>query len=104
MEFLTILNNIFMTIANFLAETAGEVVNNQEGLKVGLQAIGAGIAVFTGFGAAIGEGNVAAHALDAIARQPEMAGDIRTTMLIGQAVSETTGIYGFIIAILLVFA
>ena len=95
MEFLTILNNVFMTISAFLAETPG--------LEVGLKAIGAGLAVFTGFGAAIGEGNVAAHALDAIARQPEMAGDIRTTMLIGQAVSETTGIYGFIIAILLVF-
>ena len=41
--------------------------------------------------------------MDAIARQPEMAGNIRMTMLIGQAVSETTGIYGFIIAILLIF-
>ncbi len=69
----------------------------------GLKAIGAAIAVFTGFAAAIGEGNVAAHAVDAIARQPEMAGNIRITMLIGQAVSETTGLYGFIIAILLLF-
>ncbi|MBQ9449144.1 MAG: ATP synthase F0 subunit C [Acholeplasmatales bacterium] len=68
----------------------------------GLKAIGAGLAVFTGFAAAIGEGNVAAHAVDAMARQPEMAGTIRTTMLIGQAVSETTGLYGLIIAILLV--
>ena len=100
MEFLTFLNTVFMTISNFLAET---VANNQDGLAIGLKAIGAGIAVFTGFGAAIGEGNVAAHALDAMARQPEMAGDIRTSMLIGQAVSETTGIYGFIIAILIVF-
>ena len=39
-----------------------------------------------------------------MARQPEMAGNIRTTMLIGQAVSETTGLYGLIIAILIVFA
>ena len=46
--------------------------------------------------------SVAAHAVDAIARQPEMAGNIRITMLIGQAVSETTGLYGLIIAILLV--
>jgi len=91
MNFMVVLNNILA----FLAEA---------GLSVGdgLKAIGAGLAVFTGFAAAIGEGNVAAHAVDAMARQPEMAGTIRTTMLIGQAVSETTGLYGLIIAILLV--
>lgn len=90
MDFMTILSNVLSFLAN---ATTGD----------GLKAIGAGIAVFTGFGAAIGEGNVAAHAVDAIARQPEMAGNIRMTMLIGQAVSETTGLYGFIIAILLLF-
>ncbi len=90
MNLLTILTNIF----TFLAESS---------VGDGLKAIGAGIAVFTGFGAAIGEGNVAAHAVDAIARQPEKAGYIRLTMLIGQAVSETTGLYGFVIAILLIF-
>ena len=91
MNFMVVLNNILA----FLAET---------GLSVGdgLKAIGAGLAVFTGFAAAIGEGNVAAHAVDAMARQPEMAGTIRTTMLIGQAVSETTGLYGLLIAIMLV--
>lgn len=90
MNFMTILTNIL----TFLADAS---------VGDGLKAIGAGIAVFTGFGAAIGEGNVAAHAVDAIARQPEKAGYIRLTMLIGQAVSETTGLYGFIIAILLLF-
>ena len=93
MNFMVVFNNILA----FLAEA---------GLSVGdgLKAIGAGLAVFTGFAAAIGEGNVAAHAVDAMARQPEMAGTIRTTMLIGQAVSETTGLYGLIIAILIVFS
>ena len=82
------------------------VLSFLEGLTTGdgLKYIGAGLAVFTGFAAAIGEGNVAAHAVDAMARQPEMAGTIRTTMLIGQAVSETTGLYGLIIAILLVMS
>ena len=92
MDFLTIFNNVM----NFLATG----LSTGDGLKY----IGAGLAVFTGFAAAIGEGNVAAHALDAMARQSEMAGNIRTTMLIGQAVSETTGLYGLIIAILIVFA
>lgn len=90
MDFMMIIN----FITTFLAETS---------IGDGLKYIGAGFAVFTGFAAAIGEGNVAAHALDAIARQPEMAGNIRITMLIGQAVSETTGLYGFIIAILIIF-
>ena len=96
MDFMMILKNVL----NFLAD---EVVS---GISVGsgLKYIGAGLAVFTGFAAAIGEGNVAAHAVDAMARQPEMAGTIRTTMLIGQAVSETTGLYGLIIAFLIVFA
>ena len=92
MDFMTVLLNVL----NFLADglTTGD----------GLKYVGAGLAVFTGFAAAIGEGNVAAHAVDAMARQPEMAGNIRTTMLIGQAVSETTGLYGLIIAILIVFS
>ena len=90
MNFMVIFNNLL----SFLAATN---LSTGDGLK----AIGAGLAVFTGFAAALGEGNVAAHAVDAIARQPEMAGNIRLTMLIGQAVSETTGLYGLIIAILL---
>lgn len=86
------LMTIFVNVLTFLAEIGD-----------GLKYIGAGLAVFTGFAAAIGEGNVAAHAVDAMARQPEMAGNIRTTMLIGQAVSETTGLYGLIIAFLIIF-
>lgn len=97
MEFMTILT----TILTFLSDVTPVIVDS--GVAEGLKYIGAGIAVFTGVGAAIGEGNVAAHAMDAIARQPEMAGNIRITMLIGQAVSETTGLYGFIIALLLLF-
>ena len=89
MDFMLVLQNVL----TFLEEVSQ---------GAGLKAIGAGLAVFTGFAAAIGEGNVAAHAVDAMARQPEMAGTIRTTMLIGQEVSETTGLYGLIIAILLV--
>ena len=67
----------------------------------GLAAIGAGIAVFTGFGSGIGEGNVAAHAMDAIGRNPEAAKEIRSNMILGIALAETTGIYGLLIAILI---
>lgn len=91
MNFMLVLQNVL----TFLAE-----ISVGEGLKY----IGAGLAVFTGFACALGEGNVAAHAVDAMARQPEMAGTIRISMLIGQAVSETTGLYGLVIAILILFS
>lgn len=88
---------ILTFISNFLAEAAAY----NEFFKSGMAYIGAAIAVFTGVGAALGEGNVAAKAVEAIGRQPEASGKITVTMLIGQAVSETTGIYGFIIALML---
>lgn len=66
--------------------------------------IGAGFAVFTGFGTGIGQSSVAAKAVEAVGRQPEAVGAIRTTMIMGQAVAETTGIYGFITALIMIFA
>lgn len=68
----------------------------------GMQYVGAGIAVFTGFGSGIGEGMVAAKACEAIGRQPEASGKITVTMVLGQAIAETTGLYGLVIAIMCV--
>ena len=56
---------------------------------MGMACIGAALAVLTGLGPAFGEGLIGAKAMEAIGRQPEAAGTIRITMLIGQAVSET---------------
>lgn len=67
-----------------------------------LVAIGAGIAVLTGIGAGIGIGIATSKATDAIARQPEADGKIRSTLLIGCALAEATAIYGFVIALLIV--
>lgn len=93
MDFMVILN----TILTFLTDTVAAADLTP------VKYIGAGLAVLTGFGSGIGEGNAAAHAVDAIARQPEMSGKITTTMIIGQAVAETTGIYGFLVALLIMF-
>ena len=65
--------------------------------------IGAGLAVIAGIGPGIGEGNCAARACEVIGRQPESKGDVTSTMILGIALSETTGIYGFVIALLLLF-
>ena len=65
-------------------------------------AIGAGIAVLTGIGAGVGIGIATSKAVDAIARQPEADGKIRTSLIPGCALAEATAIYGFIIALLIV--
>lgn len=69
----------------------------------GLIALGAGVAVLTGIGAGIGQGIAAGKACDAIGRNPEAAPQIRSNMILGIALAETTGIYGLLIAIILVF-
>ena len=65
-------------------------------------AMGASIAVLTGLGPALAQGYVAGKAVESLGRQPEAADAILRTMLLGQSVAETTGIYAFVIAIMLV--
>ena len=64
--------------------------------------IAAGIAVLTGLGAGLGIGIATSKATEAIARQPEAAGDINKTLLLGSALAEATAIDGFVVALLLV--
>lgn len=64
-------------------------------------AIGAGLALIAGIGPGIGEGYAAGKAVEAIARQPEMKGELTSSMLLGIACAETTGIYGFVMGLLL---
>ena len=66
-------------------------------------AIGAGLALIAGIGPGIGEGYAVGKACEAIGRQPEAKGDVTSTMLIGCAIAETTGIYGFVTGLLLIF-
>ena len=69
----------------------------------GLSAVGAGIAMIAGVGPGIGQGIAAGHAAAAVGRNPGAKSDITSTMLLGQAVAETTGLYGFAVAIILMF-
>ena len=73
------------------------------GIILGCCALGAGCAMIAGIGPGIGEGNAVAKACEAIGRQPESRGQVTTTMLMGCAVAETTGLYALVIAILLIF-
>ena len=73
------------------------------GIILGCCAIGAGLAMIAGVGPGIGEGNAVAKACEAIGRQPECKGDVTSTMITGCVIAETTGLYGLVIAILLIF-
>ncbi len=73
------------------------------GIILGCCALGAGIAMIAGIGPGIGEGYAVGQACEVIGRQPECKGSVTTTMLMGCAVAETTGLYALIIAILLIF-
>ena len=66
--------------------------------------LGAGLCMGIGaIGPGMGEGYVGGRACEAIARQPEMQGVLTRTMLLADAIAETTGIYSLIISILLLF-
>lgn len=66
--------------------------------------VGAGLAMgFGAIGPGVGEGYAAGKACEGIARRPDQQALITRTMLIGQAVSETTGIYSLFIALMLIF-
>ena len=69
----------------------------------GCSAIGAGLAVIAGIGPGVGQGIAAGHAAAAGGRNPGARSDITATMLLGQAVAETTGLYGLLVAMLLMF-
>ena len=76
----------------------------------GCSAIGAGLAMIAGIGPGIGQGIAAGHAAiaagfgaSAVGRNPGAKSDVTSTMLLGQAVAETTGLYGLVVAIILMF-
>ncbi|MDR1878037.1 MAG: ATP synthase F0 subunit C [Bacteroidales bacterium] len=62
--------------------------------------IGAGIAAI---GAGLGIGNIGKSALESIARQPEVSGDIRTNMIIAAALIEGVALFAVVVCILIVF-
>ncbi len=75
----------------------------ERAIVLGASAVGAGLAMIAGIGPGIGEGYAVGKACEAIGRQPECKGSVTSTMLLGCAVAETTGIYGFIVALILLF-
>lgn len=73
-------------------------------IVLGASAIGAGLAMIAGIGPGIGQGFAAGKAVEAVGRQPEAKGEILQTMLIGAGIAESTGIYGLVVALLLLLS
>ena len=76
-----------------------------QAIMVAGKAIGAGLCMGIGaIGPGVGEGNAVSKTVEGMARNPEMAGTLRSTMIMGCAIAETTGIYSLLIAFLILFA
>lgn len=73
------------------------------GFVVAASAIGAGLAMIAGIGPGIGQGYAAGKATEAVGRRPKLQSQITKTMILGQAVAQTTGIYALIIALILMY-
>ena len=69
----------------------------------GMVAIAAGVATLGVAGAGIGIGMIGSKACESIARQPEAAGEIRSSMMLSMAFSEATAIYALFVALVLIF-
>lgn len=79
------------------------VINGEQFIRA-LALLAAGIAMGLGaIGPGIGEGFVGGKACEAIGKRPDEANLITKTMIIGQAISETTGIYALVVALILIF-
>ncbi len=78
-----------------LLQAAAEVTSNNQGLSLIGAGLGAGLAVI---GAGIGIGNIGAHAVEGMARQPEASGRIQTAALILAALIEGAALFGVVIA------
>ena len=104
MDITTIMMMADAVIAQTPAEPEAAAIVGSDIIKAGAL-IGAGMCMgFGAIGPGIGEGFAAGKACEAIGRSPQDAGLLTRTMLIGQAVSESTGIYSLVVALLILFA
>ncbi len=73
-------------------------------LVLGGSAIGAGLCMIGGNGSGVGQGYAAGLAAEGVGKNPKYSGDITMTMLLGDAVAETSGIFSLVIALILLYA
>ena len=97
------LTTVMSAMETVVAQPEAAGISSAAVIKAGAL-IGAGICMgFGAIGPGVGEGFAAGKACEAIGRNPQEAGLLTRTMLIGQAVSESTGIYSLVVALLMLF-
>ena len=72
-------------------------------IEVGLQAVGAGLAMVGALGPGVGIGILVQGALQAIGRNPDAAGTIQTNMILGIVFAEAVAIYCLVVALIILF-
>lgn len=101
MDFSTVMTVLQTTVAQAQEQAAGIA---GEDIRVACKLIASAVAIGVGMlGAGLGEGFAAGKACEAISRAPEHSGVLTRTMLIGQAVTESTAIYALVISLLILF-
>ena len=96
------LTEIFQSVLGILTVTATQAHGDAIASILVASAIGATIASLAGMAPSFVQGLAVGKAVEAIGRQPEAAGEIRSTLIVGCAITETGGIYGLFVAILLI--
>lgn len=97
-------SGIFSLVIAIIMLFANPLVNKTGiGIVLAASALGAGIAMIAGIGPGIGQGYAAGKGAEAVGKRPKLQSAVIRTMLLGQAVAQTTGIYALIIALLLLF-
>ena len=87
---------------DFLMDVYAQQIQSA-GFLLGLSAIGAGLAMVGAFSPGVGQGLATAKAVEAVGRNPEATGDIRSTLILGCALTETSAIYCLLVALILLF-
>ena len=77
----------------------------QAATDLGIGKMGAGIgAGLAAIGAGLGIGNIGRDAMSAIARQPEVAGNVRTNMILAAALIEGVALFAIVVCLLIAIA
>ncbi len=97
-------SGIFSLVIAVIMLFANPLVNKEGiGFVLACSAIGAGLSMIAGIGPGVGQGYAAGKAAEAVGKRPKLQATVLRTMLLGQAVAQTTGIYALIISLLLLF-
>ena len=89
---------LIMLFGNPLMDAQGSA------LIIAASAIGAGLSMIAGIGPGVGQGYAAGKGTEAVGKRPKLQSLVVRTMLVGQAVAQTTGIYALVISLVLLFA